>query len=72
MRTLTYSLILFVLIATMGLGWLFDRLYEQYREVELTQDIEAVDVVETLTTNMAVTLNKLPNRQAFVQQWVAN
>jgi two-component system OmpR family sensor kinase len=72
MRTLTYSLILFVLIATMGLGWLFDRLYEQYREVELTQDIEAVDVVETLTANMAVTLNKLPNRQEFVQQWVAN
>jgi two-component system OmpR family sensor kinase len=72
MRTLTYSLILFVLIATTGLGWLFDRLYEQYREAELNQGVDAVDVMQTLTVNLALTLNELPNRQAFVQQWEAN
>lgn len=56
----------------MGLGWLFDRVYEQYREVEPTQNIDAVDVVQTLTTTLADTLNTLSNRQDFVQQWVAS
>ena len=32
MRTLTLSLLTMVLIATLGLSWLFDNFYQQYSQ----------------------------------------
>lgn len=69
MRKLTLSLLIVVLIATVGLGWLFDRLYEQYTENEQTQDVNAVKILEQFGSELAITLNNLADRQAFIEQW---
>jgi len=71
MRNLTASLLLMVIIATIGLGWLFDRIYEQYNSTEQVQDANAVAIVEKLGLSLANSLNKMTgdNRQQFVQQW---
>jgi len=71
MRNLTASLLFMVIIATIGLGWVFDRLYEQYSNVEQVQDANAIAVVEKLGLNLANSLNNMTNenRQQFVKQW---
>ena len=71
MRNLTTSLLLMVIIATIGLGWVFDRLYEQYNSAEKIQDANAVAIVEKLGLNLANNLNNMTddNQQQFVQQW---
>jgi len=71
MRNLTTSLLLMVVIATIGLGWVFDRIYEQYNSTEQVQDANAVAIVEKLGLNLVNSLNKMTNdnRQQFVQQW---
>jgi len=71
MRKLTTSLLLMVIIATVGLGWVFDRIYEQYNSEEQIQDANAVGIVEKLGLNLANSLNNMTedNQQQFVQQW---
>jgi len=71
MRNLTTSLLFVVIIATVGLGWVFDRLYEQYNSTEQIQDANAVAIVEKLGLNLANSLNNMAenHRQQFVQQW---
>jgi len=71
MRNLTTSLLFMVIIATIGLGWVFDRLYEKYNSAEKIQDANAVAIVEKLGLNLANSLNNMTdnNQQQFVQQW---
>jgi two-component system OmpR family sensor kinase len=69
MRSLTYSLLIVVLIATVGLGWLFDQAYEQYSANEPSRDVDKVKLLEQLGTALASTLNDLPARTQFVEQW---
>ncbi|KGJ92447.1 sensor histidine kinase [Thalassotalea sp. ND16A] len=69
MRTLTYSLVVVVLLATVGLGWLFDQLYEQYSARDQTQDVDKVKIIEQLGAELAITLAHLSNRHEFVRQW---
>jgi two-component system OmpR family sensor kinase len=69
MRTLTISLIAVILTATVGLGWLFDRVYEQYSTTGQNQGINAVQVFEKLGSNLALTLEQLPNKQQFIKLW---
>jgi two-component system OmpR family sensor kinase len=69
MRTLTYSLLLVVLVATVGLGWLFDQLYDQYNTAEYSKKTDAINVLEQLGVELAATLNDMENRAEFVQQW---
>lgn len=69
MRTLTVSLLCIILTATVGLGWLFDRVYEQYTSTEQHQDINAINVLEKFGAELALTLDKSPNRQQFIQDW---
>lgn len=69
MRTLTLSLLLVALVATVGLGWLFDQLYDQYYDGEQTQNNDKTKDIEQLGMTLATTLNALPNRHEFVQKW---
>ena len=71
MRNLTTSLLLMVIIATIGLGWVFDNLYKHYDNEEQVQDANAVAVVEGFGLNLANNLNNMTNgnRLQFIQQW---
>ncbi|WP_042143683.1 MULTISPECIES: ATP-binding protein [unclassified Pseudoalteromonas] len=69
MRALTISLLAVILTATVGLGWLFDRVYEQYSTDEQHQGINAISVLEKMGADLALTLDKLPDRQKFIQLW---
>jgi len=71
MRNLTTSLLFLVIIATISLGWVFDRIYEQYNSAEQIQDTNAVAIVEKLGLNLANSLNTMAvdNQRKFVQQW---
>ena len=71
MRNLTTSLLFLVIIATISLGWVFDRIYEQYNSAEQIQDTNAVAIVEKLGLNLANSLNTMTvdNQRQFVQQW---
>ncbi|NQY49384.1 MAG: GHKL domain-containing protein [Colwellia sp.] len=76
MRNLTLSLLAVVLIATIGLGWMFDGIYNQYlnqyneQEQHLrTEQQDAISVLEQVGTHLAVTLSVLDNRQEFIDKW---
>ncbi len=69
MRTLTVSLLFVILTATMGLGWLFDRVYEQYSAADQKQGIQTVDVLKNMGMDLAATLEQLPNKQEFIALW---
>lgn len=72
MRTLTSSLLLVTLVATVGLGWLFDRVYIGYIIAEKPQNIDTVKLVEQLGFELTATLNKLPNRHQFINAWTSH
>ncbi|TQV89381.1 sensor histidine kinase [Aliikangiella coralliicola] len=77
MRTLTFSLLLVVIVATFGLGWLFDRAYEQYIEMSAdnTADVKSTDVVSSLQNigiGLATTLSRIEDRTAFLESWPTN
>ena len=69
MRSLTYSLLIVVLIATVGLGWLFDQAYEQYSANEPSRDVDKVKLLERLGLGLANTLGELSERKEFVEHW---
>ena len=75
MRLLTFSLLLMALVATVGLGWLFDGAIEQYRlennDDKQHKDINAVAVLEQLGSELTTTINQLPQpqQQQFVDAW---
>ncbi len=70
MRFLTYSLILVVFVATIGLGWLVDTLYQHNSEAQ--QDVTKVRLFEQFGENLAKTLAQLPDKQAFISQWAGS
>ena len=71
MRRLIFSLIAVVLIATIGLGWMFDNVVAQYLEAPAStrSSNDAVSELESLGSHMAQTLDKLPQPADFVAQW---
>lgn len=71
MRRLILSLIAVVLIATIGLGWMFDNVVAQYLEAPAStrSSNDAVSELESLGSHMAQTLDKLPQPADFVAQW---
>jgi two-component system OmpR family sensor kinase len=69
MRSLTYSLLLVVIIATVGLGWLFDQAYEQYSSVEPSRDVDKVKLLENLGSSLANSLSVLSGKDQFIEQW---
>jgi two-component system OmpR family sensor kinase len=68
-RTLTFSLVFVVFIATVGLGWLFDRLYEQNVTPEQQQNTDAVQVLEQFGSGLAQAINGMPERNQLIQNW---
>ena len=69
MNRLILSLIVVALIATIGFGWLFDKVYQQYSTQAHSQPLDNVKTIEQLGHKLAKTLGQLPNRKAFVQRW---
>jgi two-component system OmpR family sensor kinase len=74
MRYLTYSLILVVLTATVGLGWLFDQFYEEYTNQKKSKDIDAISTLEKIGSDIALTLNNISSnndrlKNKFIAQW---
>ena len=71
MRRLIVSLITVVLIATIGLGWMFDNVVAQYLQTSSTAqpNNDAVSELESLGSHIAKTLNRVEQPQLFVSQW---
>lgn len=71
MRRLIVSLIVVVLIATIGLGWMFDNVVAQYLEAPtaMRTNNDAISELESLGSHIAKTLNNVQSPQLFVSQW---
>ena len=74
MRVLTLSLLIMVLVATLGLGWLFDNFFQQYQQQNhqnqpLNRATDEVSVLEDVGQSIATALNGLTNKQQFINQW---
>ncbi|WP_019026909.1 ATP-binding protein [Colwellia piezophila] len=76
MRNLTFSLLAVVLIATIGLGWMFDGIYNQYlnqyndqEQALSTQQQDSITTLEQVGTHLAVALSAIDNRQEFIDKW---
>jgi two-component system OmpR family sensor kinase len=71
MRNLALSLLSAVLIATIGLGWMFDSIYSQYQDPndESNQVTDVVSILEEIGVPLARTLDNIKNRQHFVNNW---
>lgn len=72
MRWLIASLFAAVLIATAGLGWLFDTVYLKYADTSAQKQNDTVSVMEQLGKNISVALNQSPNPQAYLDRWPKN
>jgi len=54
-------------VATLGLGWLFDQAYAQYSPESSAPD--AIDVLKKLGDNLAKTADKSPSSKEFLSHW---
>ena len=69
MRTLTVSLLLMVLLTTAGLGWLFDKAYQQFSAPEQQAVMEPVDHLMQLGSALAAALDGFDHKQALIDRW---
>ena len=67
MRTLSFSLILVVIISTLGLGWLFDNIYQQFSSPELNPN--TANVAKQLGSDLARAANESSDGNAFLSHW---
>lgn len=67
MRYLPLSLIAVVVVATVSLGWLFDRFYLQYR-FDLPQS-NAVAVIEHFGSALSTAVNNSPHSAELLENW---
>jgi len=67
MRILKSSLIVVAVVATLGLGWLFDQAYAQYSPEN--SSLDAIDVLRQLGENLAKTADKSPSSKEFLSHW---
>ncbi|MBL4942331.1 MAG: two-component sensor histidine kinase [Colwellia sp.] len=78
MRTLTLSLLIMVLIATLGLSWIFDNFYQQYQQQYLqkkqpsSRATDELSVLEDIGQSIAQALDGLENKQQFIHRWSNN
>mgnify|MGYP000008056785 CR=1 FL=1 len=72
MRNLTLSLFSVVLIATIGLGWLFDNLYNQYGSPIQSNQKDNITLLEQVGKNIAYSLNKANAPEEFINNWPQN
>ena len=69
MRTLSLSLVVVALVATIGLGWLFDTAYQSYQQNEDGQPNDTVIALEQIAINLANSINATADQQAFIEHW---
>ena len=80
MRNLTLSLLAVVLIATIGLGWMFDGIYNKYlnqdsdlslagTQQHLTIQQDYISVLERVGTHLSKALGGIDDRQQFIENW---
>ena len=69
MRTLSLSLIIVTLIATIGLSWVFDTLYLSFQQDKAISASDRVAALESVTLNLAQSLSTVEDKQIFVDQW---
>lgn len=69
MRWLSLSLIAVVLVATIGLSWIFDVLYEEFTDTSETQSQDAIGHAEVLTQQIALTLSRTQQPNEFIENW---
>lgn len=67
MRNLVISLVTVVVLATISLGWLFDKIYQQYSTNEVRPT--AVEIFETLGLDFAKALDDAPNSEIMLSYW---
>jgi two-component system OmpR family sensor kinase len=67
MRTLSISLVLVVIISTLGLGWLFDKAYQQYFSHELSPNISSI--TKQLGKSLAYAANESSDENTFLSNW---
>jgi two-component system OmpR family sensor kinase len=67
MRTLKSSLIVVAVVATLGLGWLFDQAYAQYSPENTSPD--AIGVLRQLGENLAKMADKSSSSKALLSHW---
>jgi two-component system OmpR family sensor kinase len=69
MRTLALSLLSVVLVATIGLGWMFDTIYSQYQQDKNIEQLDSISVIEKVGAHLAIAVNGLHNKQELIKQW---
>lgn len=69
MRWLSLSLVAMVLVATIGLSWLFDLVYEEYLSSSEPETQDAIVHAERLAHQLASVLATSENSNAFIQAW---
>lgn len=69
MRWLSLSLIAVVLVATIGLSWIFDVLYEEFTDTSAPQSQDAIGHAEVLTQQIALTLSRAEQPEEFIANW---
>ena len=67
MRTLSFSLILVVIVSTLGLGWLFDNIYQQFSSPELNP--QTTNVAKKLGSHLAQAANESSDGNDFLSHW---
>lgn len=69
MRTLSISLIVVALVATIGLSWLFDTYYQSYQQSENSQPNDTVIALEDIAVNLANSIAVVSDPEQFIEQW---
>ncbi len=67
MRNLVISLVTVVVLATISLGWLFDKIYQQYSTNEVKPT--SVEIFEKLGLDFAKTLDDALNSEIMLSHW---
>lgn len=67
MRYLLISLVSVTLLATISLGWLFDRVYEQYQQDQ--QPLTSIEMAEALGRDLAIAMDKTTNTDELLSNW---
>ena len=67
MRYLLISLVSVTIFATISLGWLFDKVYEQYQQEQ--QPLTTIEMTEALGQDLAIALDKTSNSDALLSNW---
>lgn len=69
MRNLTLSLVSVVLVATIGLGWMFDVIYNHYQQDSPNEANDSISILEQFGSQLAQALASVDDRQALIDNW---